>query len=220
MSAVAHVPRPGKREQAKAQNRAEILAAARQVFTEMGYGAASIRDIIRRTSLAAGTFYNYVPDKESIFRTLVEESTRVLRQRVRAARDRARTLDEFVGGGYRAYFEFVAEDRVTFELMRRNDSVIRALMGEPMLAAGAEELLEDLRSAVERGLLPRFDAEYMAGAMYGLAFEVGIRMVDRQPVDVEGATRFATTTFMGAIERFADEAEGEARPARRVRPRP
>jgi AcrR family transcriptional regulator len=210
MDAPLDSPRRGRRELAKARNRAAILAAARQVFTEMGYGAASIRDIVRRTTLAPGTFYNYFPDKESIFRTLVEDSTRQVRQRVRAARDRARNLEEFVGGAYRAYFQFVADDRVTFELMRRNDAAIRALLGEPVLMAAAEELVEDLRAALDRGTLLGVDVEYLAAGMYGVAFEVAVRMVDRQPVDVEGATRFASTLFLAAIEAFRDEAGADA----------
>src|ERR1019366_10095935 len=51
----------GRREQTKAQNRATILHAAREVFAELGYDAAGVRDISRRTDLASGTFYNYFP---------------------------------------------------------------------------------------------------------------------------------------------------------------
>src|SRR6185436_1007303 len=60
---VAYLP-VGKREQTKVQNRQAILDAARDVFGEKGYEAATVRDIIRRTGLAAGTFYNYYRSKE------------------------------------------------------------------------------------------------------------------------------------------------------------
>src|SRR3954468_2751065 len=93
----------GKREATKAANRAAILDAARAVFGEVGYGAASVRDIIRRADLAAGTFYNHFPDKESIFRALVDEIGGEARRRVRAARRRASTPRAFVEDGYRAY---------------------------------------------------------------------------------------------------------------------
>ena len=36
---------PGKRERTKQANRAAILEAARDVFAEIGYGAASVRDV-------------------------------------------------------------------------------------------------------------------------------------------------------------------------------
>ena len=76
----------GRRERTKAANRAAILRAAREVFGEIGYGAASVRDIVRRTDLATGTFYNYFPDKESVLHALVDELAGEARRRVRAAR--------------------------------------------------------------------------------------------------------------------------------------
>jgi AcrR family transcriptional regulator len=89
-------PVAGRRERTKAANRAAILAAARDVFAEDGYDAAGVRDIIRRTDLASGTFYNYFPDKDAIFRALVEETGAEARRRVRAARRRAGTAQEFI----------------------------------------------------------------------------------------------------------------------------
>ena len=74
-------PVAGRRERTKAANRAAILAAALDVFAEQGYEATGVRDIIRRTDLASGTFYNYFPDKEAIFRALVEETGREARRR-------------------------------------------------------------------------------------------------------------------------------------------
>src|SRR5581483_3656078 len=44
-----------RRELTKTQNRETILAAARQVFAELGFAAATVRDIIRATPLASGT---------------------------------------------------------------------------------------------------------------------------------------------------------------------
>ena len=58
--------RTSRRDLTKAQNRDTILAAARSVFAEMGFAAASVRDIIRATPLASGTFYNYFKSKEEV----------------------------------------------------------------------------------------------------------------------------------------------------------
>jgi hypothetical protein len=63
-----------------------------------------------------------------------------------------------------------------------------------------EELAEDLRDAIARGVLPAgADVEYLAAAMVGTALEVGVKMVEREPPDVEGATRFASRLFVGAF---------------------
>jgi AcrR family transcriptional regulator len=91
----------GRRERTKAANRAAILVAARDVFVELGYGAASVRDIVRRTDLASGTFYNYFPDKESVFRAVVEDTAREAADRAHVARQRGTTLEAFITDGFR-----------------------------------------------------------------------------------------------------------------------
>jgi AcrR family transcriptional regulator len=192
----------GKRERRKAQNRAAIVDAAREVFAEVGFDGAGVRDVIRATDLASGTFYNYFPDKESVLRALMEDSWREMRARVAEARANANNLEEFVGDAYRAYFAFIVEDPTTFELTRRNAGTIRALFDEPVLGAVRDDLLADLHAAIGRGEMPPLDAEYMTAAMAGVALEVGIRMIERDPPDVDGAAAFATAVFLGGIERL------------------
>jgi len=53
--------------------RAQLLAAARQVFAERGYHRASVSDIIAAAGVARGTFYNYFESKRSIFRAVLED---------------------------------------------------------------------------------------------------------------------------------------------------
>jgi AcrR family transcriptional regulator len=192
----------GRRAATKAANRAAILEAARAVFAEVGFGGASVRDVIRRTDLASGTFYNYFPDKESLFRAVVEESAEKVRARVQAARREARSLEEFVAAGFGEYFSFLADDPEAFALMRRNSGTIRAMFDEPIFGAGIDELAADLRTAMKIGIVPRVDADYVAAAMVGAALELGVAMVQREPPDVEGATQFATRVFLGGIERL------------------
>ncbi len=192
----------GKRARNKAHNRAAILEAAREVFAEEGYDAAGVRDIIRRTELASGTFYNYFPDKEAVFRAVLDETAQEVRRRLRAVRTSATTLEAFVGDAYRAWFQFIVEDQMLFELMQRNAGPIRAVFGDPILGAGIEDLREDLEAAIGRGDVPPLDARYLTGAMAGVALELGVRMAERDPADVEGAARFATELFLGGIGRL------------------
>jgi AcrR family transcriptional regulator len=195
-------PAAGRRERTKAANRAAILAAARSVFAEAGYDAASVRDIVRRTELASGTFYNYFPDKASIFRALVDEVAQEARRRVRAARRAAGSREEFVEGPYRAFFEFIVEDPDRFAFVRRNLDTVRTRLGEAVLPAGTDELAQDLRAAVAAGHLPPVDVDYCAHAMTAVALELGARLAERRPPDVEGATRFASALFLGALDRL------------------
>ena len=193
----------GRRERTKVANRAAILAAALSVFAELGYGATSVRDIVRRTDLASGTFYNYFPDKDAVFRALVEETGVEARRRVRSARRSARTAEGFVESGYRAFFAFIVEDPARFAFMRSNLETIRDRFGDAVLPAGTEELAEDLRAAVAAGHLAPVDVEYCAHAMVAVGLELGARLAERTPPDVDGATEFATGLFLGALERHA-----------------
>jgi AcrR family transcriptional regulator len=189
----------GKRELTKRANREAILAAARDVFCDVGYGASSVRDIVRGTDLASGTFYNYFPDKESVLRALVDEIVVGARARVRDARASATTLEAFVADGFRAYFAFLAEDPQTVRLISRNAGTIRTLFDEPALGAGIAELREDLDAGIASALLPAHDTELMAATMVGAAVEVGLATVARDPVDVDGAAAFVTSVFVGAF---------------------
>jgi AcrR family transcriptional regulator len=189
----------GRRERTKQANRAAILAAARAVFSDIGYGAASVRDVVRGTDLASGTFYNYFPDKESVLRALVDEIAVGARARVRAARAGATTVEAFVADGFRAYLAFIAEDPQTVRLISRNAGTIRTLFDEPALGAGIAELHADLDAGIAAGVLPPHDTGLMAAAMVGAAVEVGLAMVAREPIDIDGAADVVTSVFVGAF---------------------
>jgi AcrR family transcriptional regulator len=188
------------RERTKQANRAAILAAGREVFAADGYGAASVRDIIRRTDLASGTFYNYFPDKASIFAAIVGEVASEALRRARDARRDASTARGFVEDAYRAYFSFVVEDPATLAFVARNIGTIREQFGETVLKAGAAELREDLEAAIAAGELSPVDVDYCAHTMVAVGIELGQRLVLRDPPDVEGATAFATALFAGGLQ--------------------
>jgi AcrR family transcriptional regulator len=193
--------RSGRREQNKAENRTALLKAARAVFAEMGYGAASVRDIVRRTDLASGTFYNYFKDKDEIFEAVVGELTGELLKRHREGRGKASTAEDFFRRHYAVYFEFIVEDAELLALARKNFTAIRTLLDKPDVRALALALNDDIRAARAEGILPDVDVSYLAASMAGVAFEVSMVMVARDPVDPAGAAEFATRLMTGGIDR-------------------
>jgi AcrR family transcriptional regulator len=192
----------GKREATKQANRQAILDAARDVFAELGFGAASVRDVVRRTDLASGTFYNYFADKEAVLAALLDDAAGEARARIREARAAATSLEDFVRAGYEAYFTFLLEDRRTFELLRRNAGTIRAMFETPAMGAGFDELEADLRAGIAAGVLPEHDVVYMAAAMTGAGFEVGVRMLERDG-DVGPAVDFIAAVFTAGLQAAA-----------------
>jgi AcrR family transcriptional regulator len=192
--------RSGRREQNKAENRAALLKAARSVFAEIGFGAAGVRDIVRRTDLASGTFYNYFKDKEEIFEAVVAEMAAELLKRHREGRAKARTAEEFLRGHIAVYMKFVAEDPEILSFGRQNVTPIRMLMEKPNLQVLARQLLDDARQAVTNGILPDVDMGYLVAALSGVVFEVSVAMVARDPVNPDDAIEFATRLMMGGLD--------------------
>lgn len=50
----------------------QILDAAKRVFSEKGYGAATLKDIIEETGMSRGWIYLYFQTKEEIFEALLD----------------------------------------------------------------------------------------------------------------------------------------------------
>lgn len=190
----------GKREETKASNRQAIIDAARRVFAELGYGATTVRDIIRATDLASGTFYNYFKSKEEVFQALQDETALRVRPRLRAERIRARNFEEFISGSFRTFFDFVKNDRTTFATMRSNHpEMSRVRIDTPEVIAGFDELRADLEVAIENGVVPDTDPNLLMASIVGVAFEVAHEMLTRD-LAAEDTAKFATALFLGGVQ--------------------
>ena len=151
-----------------------------------------------RTELASGTFYNYFPDKSSVFRAIVEETAP--RPAPASARRAARPPDAGgVPGGrlprllrvHRRRSRHVRvpapQPRHDPRALRRRGAARRARRARGRPARGDRAR----RPAGGRRPLPRArHARGRAGARPGAR-------ASATPPDVEGATRFATALFSG-----------------------
>ena len=63
-----------KREKNKKNNRSIIIKAGIDTFLKKGISQTTVRDIIRNTDLASGTFYNYFKSKEEVLIAALDES--------------------------------------------------------------------------------------------------------------------------------------------------
>jgi AcrR family transcriptional regulator len=198
------IAQAGRREERKAQNRAKLLAAARKVFAEKGLGEATARDIVRETDLATGTFYNYFRDKEEVFQALLQEfEERVSDATLPLRRDPALTIEQRIEYGARAFFQVVAEDAELFCVLRRNAGTISILPSATLFPTGMGELHEDLDQWSDEGSLPGIDLDYLSATIAGAALQIANRMVDRDPPDAEGASKFLSAAMLGIIQALA-----------------
>lgn len=62
-----------KQEKRSERSRSRVLEAALRLFSTQGYRGTSIRDIAVAAKASTGNVYHQFPDKETIFRTLLDE---------------------------------------------------------------------------------------------------------------------------------------------------
>ncbi len=206
MSNIAYFPkapvvddRPGKRERTKVANRQAILDAAREVFRELGYDGATVRDIIRRTGLASGTFYNYYKSKEEVFDALADDGARRFRPLLRAESEKASDFPSFVRGAILAYFNFVATEQENWRLNRPAGEQIPHARATPEIVAVFDEVHGAFAKVLALDHAPAVDLDYLTAACIAVAREVGDKMLQRRPVDTIAAADFAAKLILGGL---------------------
>jgi AcrR family transcriptional regulator len=193
-------PSTGKREQTKQQNRRAILDAARQVFGEMGYDVATVRDIIRRTNLSVGAFYNYYRSKEEVYEALSDDGARRFRPILQAQYEQADDFKSYIRGAITAYFNFiVVEDEAWRDKPALSERHPHVRTETPEMKAVFDQVRASVSGFLERGSAPKVDPEYLAAACIAIAREVGDRMMSRRPVDVPGAVEFVVQMILGGL---------------------
>jgi AcrR family transcriptional regulator len=192
-----------------ASTRARLLAAARAIIEEEGYGGASVLAIAGRAGLAAGTLYRHFASKEELFvelfRTVCDGELRAMQQAAAAA-------------GEQRHAERLALVLATFArraLRRRR--LAWALIAEPVdPLVDAERLVyraryralavQALEAGIAAGELPAQEVEFTAAALVGGCAEalVGpLSPLSAGPPDVEAvlaAQRAFVLRAIGAVE--------------------
>ncbi|MEM9939498.1 MAG: helix-turn-helix domain-containing protein [Pseudomonadota bacterium] len=196
--------RPGKRAAAKAANRQAILQAARVVFARIGYEATSIRDIIRETALASGTFYNYFKSKEEVFEAIASDSVLRFRPLLQKVREEATDFETYLYAAYAAYFHFLAnENDAAIAEGEPHMALIGVRIDTPEMKTISDEIRADLETVLGKVGLGHIDADYLTSAAIGIAREMGDRMLDRRPLDPDAAASFASQLVLSGVKALA-----------------
>ncbi len=152
-------------EERSERSRQHILDAALKLFSHRGYGATSVRDIAEAAGVSKGNVYHHFPDKETIFRALLDRYFQVmstpefpfnralgtgtfpenLEQLGQAARDTVRDYREYVALIYVDVVEFDGSHVRKFyaEMANRFDAFLKS-----------HNMEEELRGKLQEGLSP------------------------------------------------------------------
>ncbi len=198
---VLHPTLAGKREQTKAANRRAILDAARQVFAELGFELASVRDIIRRTNLSVGAFYNYYRSKEEVYEALADDGARRFRPLLHAEGVKATDFASYIRGAITAYYRFLVEEQAVVSSTAGRGALRHphVRIETPEMKAVFEQVKASVADVLERERGPHVDVDYLAAACIAIAREVGDLMLEREPIDVDAAVEFAVQMILGGL---------------------
>ena len=185
--------------------RERLLAAARGLIEEGGYGSASVAAIAERAGVAAGTLYRHFPSKEDLF-------VEVFRS-VCAGEERAMFAATTADSGSAS--ERLQEVLATFaQRALRNRRLAWALIAEPVdprvdaerlayRARYAELIAATLAAGIAAGELPTQDVALTAAALVGGCAEALVG-----PLSPLAASRPAAEDVVAAIRTFAARAIG------------
>jgi AcrR family transcriptional regulator len=156
--------RSGKKE----RTRARLLEAAEAVFGLRGFNDASIVEITQRAGVALGTFYVYFPSKTSIFNFIIETSIADLRDRLRSAREEAKTPIEQHRAVLRGFMQWAVEHPNAYRAARQADYVEGTSLRN-WYAMFVDDYAGGLGRAMDAGTVTRTNPEVLAWSLVGMA---------------------------------------------------
>jgi AcrR family transcriptional regulator len=145
------------------KRRDKLLVIAARCFNELGYDAASMRDIAREMEILPGTIYYYFPSKESLLVAVHQEGVRRISAKIEAALAISPPDPwERLSDAAAAYLEsMLGADRdlcavIIAEFPRRHSKALRAqlLANRETVEAPFRKLVADLplRRGIDRSL--------------------------------------------------------------------
>lgn len=157
------------------ERRAMILTAARKVFSEKGYHAAGVADIIDAAGVARGTFYLYFESKRAIFDELLGMLFHEIEGQIRRVEPEA--------GAEGSAEQMLANVGRVFDTLLRNRDLTRILLREAVgLDSGFDRKLDEFYTRLS-GLIER---SLRTGQEMGIVRDIDLRVA---PLMILGALK-------------------------------
>ncbi|GHO62801.1 hypothetical protein KSC_016930 [Ktedonobacter sp. SOSP1-52] len=178
----------GRVARRRARVRADLLAAARQVFVNRGYQDATISEIIQVADVAMGTFYLHFRDKEAVLQALTEEVFQMLREKIHAAL--AEHSDQpLIPLIIRTLFHSACQQRDLFVLLCSGEAHLVAHTGTQRAQQGlVTHFIPLFEAAREQGELGTDDPVFLAHVLVGMLVRAITWTFDQEAPDPDRMT--------------------------------
>jgi AcrR family transcriptional regulator len=125
--------------------RAQLLAAAQDVFVNNGYHAAAMDEIAERAGVSKPVLYQHFPGKLELYMALLDSHVDELVSRVRGAIGSTTDNKLRVHAAVAAFYDFVDGEGQAFRMVFESD-----LRSEPQVARAVERATTDSVDAITR----------------------------------------------------------------------
>jgi AcrR family transcriptional regulator len=201
-----------RRARQRAELKAMILDAARQVFIHDGYEQVSMRKLAEKIEYSPGTIYLHFKSKDELLASLVEESF----VKLRAALEKARRDDavETLRAGLHAYVDFGLRypNHYHFAFMLRPRTVSSSTYKPHRAFAFLREVV---RRCVECGRFRKVDVETAAQTLWAAVHGVTSLLITRPQFPWVRPNALVAAVIDNSIRGFLADAKPE--PGRRSR---
>jgi AcrR family transcriptional regulator len=190
----------------KGERRAQLLAAAQEVFVANGYHGAAMDEIAEVAKVSKPVLYQHFPSKRELYLALLDNHLAELTELLLAALSSTTDNKLRVQATMKAYFEFIAKDdqahRLVFESDLINDQDVAARL-ETFNATYADAIA---RVIAEDTKLPHIEATLLGRALAGMA-QVSARywLETAGNLDLEVASELIYRLAWRGISRFPKE---------------
>jgi AcrR family transcriptional regulator len=117
------VAKPARHAQYE-QRRDTILSAAREVFSRVGFAAATVEDVAEQAGIGKGTLYLYFRSKEEIYLACLVEEVHELMRQTREELSRAGDFRAQLRAFFRIRFEFCEKHEAFYRIYQAQYSTL------------------------------------------------------------------------------------------------
>jgi len=151
--------RRSNRERTEA-TRADLIAAARTLFIERSYAETGTPEIVAAAGVTRGALYHHFPDKQALFRAVVEKEAEAVAAEIEAAAPETLAPRDALMAGSDAYLAAMRVPGRTRLLLLDGPAVLgRAGMDEIDARHGNRTLREGLAAAMRAGAIRKLPVD-------------------------------------------------------------
>lgn len=197
---VNNIHNNGARETNKTKNRQAIIEAGIRVFISKGVSETTVRDIIRSTGLASGTFYNYFNSKEEVLVAIFNDFAKEIGKTVRDENIQPNNFEEFLRIKLTRFFKFVSSKPEIFMIMSNNHNLVNNFsINTPQIILEIDYLKEEINDYIKKGVFPNFDVDLFALVVRPITDSLAQEMMSQKKIDINKYTEKCINFLMKGL---------------------